>query len=132
MKKARIGYAMAFCVLLFIEIFIGLFIRDNFIRPYVGDVLVTVLIGCLCRTVIPKGVPALPIYVFAFATLVEVAQYFRIIEILGLENTPLISTIVGTTFSFVDILCYGFGCLAFRGIEKAAASFSRRRHPENS
>ncbi len=128
MKKPRLVYAAVFCALLFIEICIGVFVHDNFIRPYIGDVLVTVLICCLCRTVIPKGAPGLPICVYAIATLVEVAQYFNIVKILGLENNALIATIIGTTFSRLDILCYGLGCLAFWAIEKVVVSFSKRRH----
>lgn len=118
MKKRRLCYAVAFVILLLVEIFIALFVRDKFIRPYFGDVLVTVLLCCLFRVFFPKGVAALPIYVFGFATLVEIAQYFQIVELLGFENNALISTLVGTSFSFIDLVCYGVGCLAFWVIEK--------------
>ena len=113
MKMKRGLYAASFTLLLLIEILIGLYVHDNFVRPYIGDVLVTILLCCLCRTVFPKGIHLLPIYVFIFATLVEVAQYFDIVKILGVENSPLLSTIIGTSFSFIDILCYGVGCLIF-------------------
>lgn len=113
MKMKRVLYATSFTLLLLTEVLIGLYVHDNFIRPYIGDVLVTILLCCLCRTVFPKGVRLLPIYVFIFATLVEVAQYFDIVKILGVENSPLLSTIIGTSFSFIDILCYGVGCLIF-------------------
>ena len=118
MKKARLIYAAVFCVLFALEVCIGLFAHDGFVRPYIGDVLVTILICCLCRTVVPNAVPALPIYVFAFAALVEVAQYFDIVKLLGLENHSFISTIVGRTFSSIDLLCYGVGCIIFWSIEK--------------
>lgn len=113
MKMKRVLYATSFTLLLLIEILIGLYVHDNFVRPYIGDVLVTILLCCLCRTAVPKGITLLPIYVFIFATLVEVAQYFDIVKILGVENSPLLSTIIGTSFSFIDILCYGVGCLIF-------------------
>lgn len=118
LKKSRATYAVAFGVLLFIEIIIALFVHDAFVRPYIGDVLVTVLLCCLCRIIIPKGVSALPIYVFVFAVLVELAQYVKVVKLLGLENNAFFSTIIGTTFSFVDILCYAAGCLAFWVAEK--------------
>lgn len=118
LKKSRATYAVAFGVLLFIEIIIALFVHDAFVRPYIGDVLVTVLLCCLCRIIIPKGVSALPIYVFVFAVLVELAQYVKVVKLLGLENNAFFSTIIGTTFSFVDILCYAAGCLAFLVAEK--------------
>lgn len=119
MKKQRFTYAILGILLLLTEILIGLYVHDNFIRPYIGDVLITILLCCLCRTVVPKGLPALPIYVFVFATLVEVAQYFEIVKLLGLENNPLLSTIIGTSFSLIDIVCYGVGCLIFWTVEIA-------------
>lgn len=119
MKKPRLVYAAAFFVLLFVEILIALFVHDDFIRPYIGDVLVTVLICCLCRIIIPKGVSALAIYVFAFATFVEIGQYFELVKLLGLEDNVFLSTVVGTTFSVMDLVCYAVGCIAFWAAEKA-------------
>ena len=125
MKKSRFVYAVAFFILLFVEILIGMFVHDDFIRPYIGDVLVTVLICCLCRIIIPKGVSALAIYVFAFATLVEIGQYFELVKLLGLEDNVFISTVVGTTFSAIDIVCYAVGCIAFWATEKALCKWMR-------
>ena len=129
MKKI---YATIFCVLLLIEIFIGLFVHDNFIRPYIGDCLVTILICCLCRMVIPKGVRALPVYVFIFAALVEVGQYFNVVKLLGLESNTFLSTVIGTTFSWLDLLCYGAGCLVFFVTEETTFAFLKRRHHNGS
>ena len=128
MKKTRIVYAGIFCILFLIEICIALFVHDNFIRPYVGDVIVTILLCCLCRTIIPKAISALPIYVFALAVLVEVAQYLDIVKLLSLENNTLISTIIGTTFSSVDLICYGIGCLVFWLTERLVNTILKHRN----
>ena len=117
-RKPRLVYATSFVTLLVTEILIGLYVNDNFIRPYIGDVLVTVLLCCLCRVVLPEGVPALPLYVFVFAALVEAAQYVDIVKLLGWEDNAFLSTIIGRTFSWADILCYGVGCLVFWMIER--------------
>ena len=45
----RKWYVLAAIGLLGVEICIALFVHDNFIRPYLGDVLVTELLCCLCR-----------------------------------------------------------------------------------
>ena len=127
MKKLRILYALMFITLLCVEICIALFVHDDFVRPYVGDALVTVLICCLCRIVIPNRVPALPAYVFVFSTLVEMAQYVDIVGFLGWGNNAFLSTFVGRTFSWVDILCYGVGCAVFWGAEKRCILRSKRR-----
>ncbi len=115
--KKRIPYIIAFLLLLLAEIYIGLFVRDRFIRPYFGDVLVTMLLCCLCRAVYPKGVRLLPVYVFAFSVFVEVTQYFDLVKLLGWENNALISTLMGRSFAWADILCYGVGCAAFWAAE---------------
>ncbi len=131
MKKPRLVYAIIFAILFFAELLIGIFVHDNFIRPYVGDVLVTILLCCLWRIICPNGISALPIYVFVFATLVEVLQCFDIVILLGVEEYGLLSTVIGTTFSVVDLICYGVGCVAFWFAEKAFRIW-KHRHLKDS
>ena len=95
MKKTRTVYALFFFILLITEICIALFVNDSFIRPYIGDALVTVLISCFLRVFIPKGLSYLPLLVFIFAVTVETAQYFDIVRLLGLESNTFISTVIG-------------------------------------
>ena len=132
LNKTRVLYAGFFGILLLAEVCIALFVHDGFVRPYLGDVLVTVLICCLIRMIVPNRFPALPLYVFIFAALVEVAQYFEIVKILGLDNNRLIRTIVGTTFSVMDLICYGVGVLLFQITEKAVRTLLRCRHHTDS
>lgn len=113
MKRIRITNAVIFLLLLFAEIIIALFVRDNFIRPYFGDVLVTILICSFIRIFIPKGIRALPAYVLVFAIAVEVGQYFNMVKVLGIENSRFFSILLGTSFSIIDIICYAAGCLCF-------------------
>lgn len=112
MKQRRIVYVGLFSALLLVEIAIALFVRDNFVRPYLGDVLVTVLLCCLARIFLPCRLPALPLYVFAFAVAVEVAQYFDVVALLGLQDSAFFSTLMGRSFSWWDIVCYAVGCAA--------------------
>lgn len=109
-KQRRRMYVAATIVLLAIEIGIALFIHDVFIRPYVGDMLVVVLIYTFVRIFIPEGVRLLPLWVFVFAAGVEVLQYFRIGEVLGLSDNRILSVVIGSTFDVKDIVCYGVGC----------------------
>ena len=130
MKRMRLIYGILFLILLKTEILIGLHVHDNFIRPYVGDVLVTILLCCLFRTIVPKGIRFLPVYIFLFATLVEYAQYIEIVKKLGVENNPLLSTIIGTSFSHIDLLCYGIGCLIFWGTEISVVALYNKNRKE--
>ena len=112
MKNKRILYGSIFCGLLGIEVCIALFINDSFIRPYVGDMLVTLLLCCLCRVIIPSELRLLPLYVFAFAACVEIGQYFDLVALLGLADNRFLSVLMGRTFSWIDLLCYAVGCVA--------------------
>ena len=113
----RLRYAIAFLLILVLEILIALFVRDSFIRPYGGDVLVTVLLCCFCRIFFPRGIRLLPLYVFLFAAAVEIGQYFGIVHLLGLSGNPFFRTLIGTTFSAADLVCYGVGCHLFFAAE---------------
>lgn len=113
--KRRISYLLMFLTLLAVEICIALFVQDDFVRPYVGDMLVTVLLCCLCRAIFPPLAPALPVFLFAVA--VEGLQWLGLAERLGLQGSAL-GILLGSTFDWKDILCYGLGCLVFAGAER--------------
>lgn len=55
--KKRIFYIISFLVIFCIEVFIALYVRDSFVRPYMGDALVVVLVYSFVRIFIPTGVP---------------------------------------------------------------------------
>ena len=110
--KARSGYLAAFLSLLVIEICIGVFFHDPFVRPYVGDMLVTALLCCLIRCIRPAGNPWLPVWVFGFSVAVECSQLLNLPRRLGLDGTVL-AVLMGTSFDWKDLLCYGVGCVGF-------------------
>lgn len=109
--KRRLVYIAATILLLCIEVIIALFVHDNFIRPYVGDILVVVVIYTFIRILIPDKIKLLPLYIFLFAALVEVLQLFKIVEILGLSDNSFLSIVIGSTFDIKDIICYAIGCV---------------------
>jgi len=94
-----------------IEAIIAVFIHDNFIRPYLGDVLVVVLIYCFIKAFVRNETKLLPLYIFIFALLVEVGQYFNLAELLGLSEYRIARVIIGATFDIKDIACYMVGCV---------------------
>lgn len=112
LKNNRLSYLLIFFGLLATEIVIALFVNDAFVRPYVGDMLVTLLLCCLCRVIVPNNVRLLPIYVFIFAAAVEIGQYFDLVALLGQADNRIISIALGRTFSWMDLVCYAVGCAA--------------------
>lgn len=109
--KINYKYLISFIILFIIEVIIALFIDDKIIRPYIGDILVIILMYTFIRSFIKKPIKFLSIYLFFFATFVEVMQYFNILEILGLQNNKFLSIIFGSVFDIKDVLCYLIGSI---------------------
>lgn len=118
MKTKRLKYAAAFAALFIIEILIAVFVHDAFVRPYIGDVLVVMLVCAFLRILFPEKPVALPVYATLFAVLIEAMQYFDFVKMLGFENNPIISTALGRTFDIKDIICYIIGGAIFFAAEK--------------
>lgn len=108
--KKRITYTIITIILLTIEVLIALFIHDDFIRPYIGDVIVVMVLYTFIRIFVPEKVKMLPSFILCFAVLVELMQYFRIVEVLGLQDNRFFSVLIGSVFDMKDILCYAIGC----------------------
>ena len=125
MNRKRLVYFTIFCGLLALEVFIALFVHDAFIRPYIGDMLVTLLLCSLCRVFIPERARFLPVAVFLFAACVEIGQYFDIVALLGLADHKFISILLGRTFSWLDLLCYAVGCMAAFGLDQIIIGYRR-------
>ena len=122
--KINIKYIFVFIILLITEIFIALFINDTIIRPYIGDILVVILMYTFIRGFIQKPIKFLPVYLFFFASTVEVIQYYRIVDLLHLQNNKVISTIIGTSFDIKDILCYLIGSIILIIWDKVMEKFA--------
>lgn len=116
--KKRSFYCVAFFLFFFLEVGIARYVRDDFIRPYVGDMLVVIVVYCLVRILVPTGIKFLPLYVFAFAFVVEILQLFDLVAKLGLQNNVFLRIALGSVFDPKDILCYAIGCLFLLVYEK--------------
>ena len=92
MLTFRRNYFLLFAFLFIIEVLIALFVHDRFIRPYVGDFLVVILIYCFVRSFFNLPVITTAASVFLFACAVEMAQYFNVANLLvgrGAARRPL-------------------------------------------
>lgn len=131
MKKRGL-YFLATFLLIGIEVCIALFVDDNFVRPYIGDVLVVIPIYTLIRVFVPDKLKLLPLYIFIFAVGVEILQYFQIVHRLGLENNTFMRVLIGSVFDIKDILCYGIGCAVlgvfeYRKVLKTKVYYDEKR-----
>ena len=105
-------------VLFLIEVVIALFVKDRFIRPYLGDVLVVILIYCFVKSFIKISVYKAALGVLLFAFTIEILQYCSLVEKLKLQHNTVAKTVIGTSFSWEDILAYIAGILIVLIAEK--------------
>lgn len=114
MPVFRFSFAnfIAFIVLFAVEAFIAVFVKDDFVRPYLGDVLVVILLYFLVLSFVNIDRQKLIIGIFLFACFVEYTQHLNLIGMLGLEKNKLAESVIGRSFAWEDILCYFAGCLA--------------------
>ena len=109
--------------LFLVELYIALYVDDAFIRPYIGDMLVVILIYAFLRTFL--RIPILPtaIGVLLFSFLVEILQYFQIVKILGLQSVTFARVVIGTSFDFKDLVAYSCGILLLLCVEWFAGRY---------
>ena len=99
-------------LLLGIEILIGMY-AHGWVRNYLGDVLVVILLYTICRSVSPMK-PAygwmLPAAILLFAFCVEFLQLWGFADKMHITN-QLVRIIIGTGFSVIDLWSYAIGIL---------------------
>lgn len=101
-----------------IEVLIAFFVHDSFVRPYLGDVLVVILIYCFIKSFIKSTILPAALVTLFFSFTVELFQYLNVVEKLHLENNKIAKTVLGTSFSWMDLLCYLLGLLTVIMVEK--------------
>ena len=124
-------HALLALLLFGIELLIGTQLDDAFIRPFVGDLLVVVMIYCLLRTLLVIPCYHLAIGVLLFATLVETGQYFHLAERLGVGHIRLARIIIGSTFDPKDLLAYLAGTLITCILSRFSPQGKGSRDPNN-
>ena len=105
--KMRLIYAAVFVVLLCVEVCIALFVHDDFVRPYIGDMLVVVVVYCAARIAFPRRFWLMSAAVFLFAAAVELVQLTAFSSLFS--EGGFVATVLGSTFDLKDLLCYALG-----------------------
>ncbi|MDT0646342.1 DUF2809 domain-containing protein [Zunongwangia sp. F260] len=116
-RSSKIAYLVSFVLLLIIEIAIGVWVKDDFVRPYGGDFLVVILIYCFLMTVTKLSVFRALIAVLLFSFAVEFFQLINIVKVLQYQPPKIVMIILGSSFSAWDLVAYSVGILFTGGIE---------------
>ena len=118
----RRGYAAAALAVFALEVVIALFVRDGFVRPYLGDSLAVVLVYLALRAVTPLRVLPAALTALAIGCAVEFGQWFGILDLLGLRSSVVARTLLGTDFAVADFAAYAAGALAVLVVERLRAA----------
>lgn len=103
------SYFVAAIVLFVIEVLIALYVTDRIIRPYVGDLLVVILMYCFLRSFLKVSVAVTALVVLLFAYFVEWLQYLNLVRALGWQHSKLANVVLGNHFEWIDMLAYTLG-----------------------
>ena len=120
--QTRLAFLAVAGVILATEIYIAVCVKGGFVRHYFGDILAVILLYALARAIFSVTPSNLALKIFAFAAALEIAQYFGVVQILGIEN-KILKIMIGGTFDLADLLCYAVGCILVDVYEK----FEKRR-----
>lgn len=117
MLRLNTRYLLYATILFIIEVLIALYVHDNFVRPYVGDYLVVMLMYAFVRAFVASDLRLTLLGVLMFSYVIEILQYLNIVERLGLGSNELARTVIGTSFHWYDILAYTLGILTVLWME---------------
>jgi hypothetical protein len=116
-KFNKTYFALA-VVIFIIEVLIALYVHDTVVRPYIGDLLVVILIYCFIKAFLKVRIVPTSIFVLLFSFFVETMQYLNIVTKLGLEDSKIARTVIGTSFEWIDLIAYTSGIIIVLLIEK--------------
>ena len=108
--RFHFGYFFLAIVLFLVEIAIAKY-TGGWIRHYLGDVLVVILIYSALMTIVNFNKTAVILFTLIFAFTIEFSQYFKLAERLGFEQGSVPYIVLGNAFSVEDLVCYAVGCL---------------------
>ena len=117
LKFDKKSFSIAIIIFL-IEVIIALYIKDKIIRPFVGDILVVIFIYYFIKAFINTKAINIAIFTLFFSFIVEILQYFNFVEMIGLGHNKAARIIIGTSFSWIDLLCYFIGFILLFLIDK--------------
>jgi hypothetical protein len=126
--KFSLKYFLITILIFLVEVLIATVLKDNFfIRAYLGDVIVVILLFTFVKSFLIVNNTKLILGIFVFSCIIEFAQFFNIAEKLGFQPGSLMYIVIGNSFSWIDILCYGAGCLILYIFVKIKSSQQKLR-----
>jgi hypothetical protein len=117
--RFHLGYFCLALIIFLIEIAIAKYM-SGWVRSYLGDVLVIVLLYSTIVSVAALNKKAVVLFTLIVAFIIEFGQYFKLAELLGFAPESLAYVILGNTFSVEDLGCYTVGAILILLFERIA------------
>lgn len=112
LKRKRLLFAVIWIVLtLSIVLMLTVFRHYPFIRGSLIDVFAVPFVAFLILIIRPTRALVISVLSFTIALAVEVSQYFKMADTLGLERGSFLHQFLGNTFSWHDIGMYFIGAV---------------------
>jgi len=105
----RAIYFVIFLFLLGVEIAIATYLKTGFIRTYLGDLLVVILLYCLLMSTLKPSVKTGLVLTLAIAFAIELLQLINLTRFFPQEYKQLATLVLGSHFSWLDLLMYVLG-----------------------
>jgi len=115
--KLNYNYLIITFTLLIVEIIIALYVRDAFVRPYLGDSIAVAFVYTGALSVIPskgnfKRKMQVATAALCLSFFVEGLQATSFLQATGLEKIEFFRIVLGSSFSWIDIYAYVGGFIA--------------------
>ena len=68
--------------------------------------------------------------VLLFSYTVEILQYLKIINVLGLQHSGIARIVIGTSFEWIDLLAYTAGVVIILFVEKQLGKINAKKCDE--
>ncbi|KSB89914.1 hypothetical protein AS593_03475 [Caulobacter vibrioides] len=107
--RIRSGHLAVAIALFAVEVVIALFVRDAFVRPYLGDVLATAMAYFGLRGVTPLGRAGAAVAAFGLGAAIEIGQALHVLDLVGLGASRVARVVFGGVFDLKDLACYAVG-----------------------
>jgi len=105
----RAIYFLIFLFLLGVEIAIAKYLKTGFIRANLGDLLVVIVLYCLLMSTLKPSVKTGLVLTLAIAFTIELLQLIDLTRFFPQEYKQLATLILGSHFSWLDLLMYVLG-----------------------
>lgn len=109
MKNIKLNYLFLCILLLVVEIVIAIYAKDEFIRPLLGDYLAVILVFYFLATFLKTSLNKIAFISLLISYIIEGLQFIHILKLLDLEKYTVLKIVLGTSFSWMDMLAYTLG-----------------------